>query len=182
MAISYIVGRISYVSLIFERGEDEANQAEFTSPLTNRRTDQYGGSYANRTRLPLEITKLIRKAWDKPLLYRISASDWLDNIEGPEKSHPGEEEEYNWWGLEQTTIFAEQLRDAGVDLLDVSAGGNDKRQRIKGEPKYRKSTSRVQGFGMVLIEIRSSFCFAYQTKRPWITRWDRWESDWSWRV
>lgn len=116
---------------------------EFTSPLSNRRTDQYGGSLENRLRLPLEITKLVRDAWDKPLFYRLSASDWLDEVEGPEKAHPGQKEEYGWWGIEQTTILAEKLRDLGIDLLDVSSGGNDSRQKIKVGPNYRESLHPV---------------------------------------
>lgn len=65
----------------------------------------------------------------------------MDDIEGPEKAYPGEKEEYAWWGMEQTTMFAKQLRDVGVDLLDVSAGGNDRRQKVDTKPKYRKSSS-----------------------------------------
>lgn len=110
---------------------------EFTSPLTNKRTDSYGGSLENRLRLPLEVTKVIRDAWDKPLFYRVSASDWLDGVEGPERAHAGQKEEYGWWGIEQTTIFAEKLRDIGIDLLDVSSGGNDSRQQIDVGPKYQ---------------------------------------------
>ena len=81
---------------------------------------------------------MVRSAWDKPLFYGVSASDWLEGVEGPEKAHPGEKEEYGWWGLEQTTIFAEKLRDLGIDLLDVSSGGNDPRQQIDVGPKYRE--------------------------------------------
>lgn len=74
------------------------------------------------------------------MFYRLSATDWLEDSEGPEKLEKkleGSEEEYKWWGLEQTTILASQLRDAGVDLLDVSTGGNDLRQNVINGPKYR---------------------------------------------
>ena len=117
----------------------ELTRPEFTSPLTNKRTDAYGGSLENRLRLPLEVTELIRKAWDGPLFYRVSASDWLEGVEGPEKASPGQTEEWGWWGIEQTTIFAEKLRDIGIDLFDVSSGGNDSRQQIDVGPKYRTS-------------------------------------------
>lgn len=111
---------------------------EFTSPLSNKRTDQYGGSLENRLRLPLEVTEAIRKAWDGPLFYRLSASDWLEEAVGPEKlANKKGDEEWAWWGLEQTTIFAEKLRDLGIDLLDVSSGGNDLRGKIKVGPKYQ---------------------------------------------
>ncbi|GMK54448.1 hypothetical protein CspeluHIS016_0110340 [Cutaneotrichosporon spelunceum] len=106
----------------------------FYSPLSNQRTDQYGGSFENRTRLGLEITKIIRDNWDGPLLYRVSASDWLEAVEGPEKDANGE---WRWWGLEQTTMYAKLLRDAGVDLLDVSSGGNDPRGQYKVGPGYQ---------------------------------------------
>ncbi|KAK4683984.1 hypothetical protein P7C73_g6224, partial [Tremellales sp. Uapishka_1] len=108
----------------------------FVSPLSNHRTDNYGGSLENRLRLPLEIVQSIRAVWDKPLFYRVSASDWLDGI-GPEKAFPGEKEEYKWWGIEQTTILTQKLADLGVDLIDVSSGGNDLKGDIKLGPGYQ---------------------------------------------
>lgn len=116
----------------------DTDTTEFKSPLSNHRTDAYGGSLENRLRLPLEVAQLVREKWDKPLFYRLSASDWLDSVDGPEKAHPGQKEEYAWWGIEQTTILAAKLRDLGVDLLDVSSGGNDRRQKIDVGPKYRE--------------------------------------------
>lgn len=120
----------------------DATISEFASPLTNRRTDEYGGHLENRLRLPLEVAELIRKAWDKPLFYRVSASDWLENVEGPEKkgSSSGEKEEWAWWGLEQTTILTQKLADIGIDLIDVSSGGNDLRGQIAVGPSYRMSS------------------------------------------
>lgn len=70
---------------------------QFTDPISNVRTDQYGGSLENRLRLPLEIARAIRQACDGSLFYRVSATDWLEDHLGPEKGHPGEEEEYSWW-------------------------------------------------------------------------------------
>lgn len=67
------------------------------SPLSNTRTDQYGGSFDNRVKLPLELTKIVRDNWDGPLFYRVSGTDWLEPVEGPEKAHPGAKEEYAWW-------------------------------------------------------------------------------------
>jgi 2,4-dienoyl-CoA reductase-like NADH-dependent reductase (Old Yellow Enzyme family) len=115
--------------------------SEFASPLTNRRTDEYGGNLENRLRLPLEVAELIRKAWDKPLFYRVSASDWLENVEGPEKgASSNEKDEWAWWGLEQTTILTQKLADIGIDLIDVSSGGNDLRGQIAVGPSYRMSS------------------------------------------
>lgn len=65
----------------------------FLSPLSNQRTDKYGGSLENRLRLPLEIAQIVREAWDGPLLYRVTASDWLEPIVGPEV----QDGEYKWW-------------------------------------------------------------------------------------
>jgi len=48
-------------------------------------------------RLPLEVAESIRAAWDKPLFVRFSASDWLEEVEGPEKANPGQTEEWGWW-------------------------------------------------------------------------------------
>lgn len=83
---------------------------EFLSPVTNQRTDDYGGSFENRTRLVREVTDAVRSVWpdDKPVFVRISATDWL----------PGES-----WTLEQSGRLADHLAMSGVDLIDVSGGG-----------------------------------------------------------
>ncbi|KAJ7897040.1 NADH:flavin oxidoreductase 2 [Mycena olivaceomarginata] len=99
---------------------------EFVSPLSNTRTDQYGGSLENRLRFPTRILERIRSEWkDKPLFVRISATDWAD---GPEKSEDG-----TWlqWGIEQSNAWVDKLLSLGViDLLDVSSGGNWAKQKI----------------------------------------------------
>ncbi|HUD86432.1 MAG TPA: bifunctional salicylyl-CoA 5-hydroxylase/oxidoreductase [Xanthobacteraceae bacterium] len=83
--------------------------SSFITPLTNRRTDQYGGSLENRMRYPLEIFQAVRAAWpaDKPISVRISANDWVgaDGIEPPE-----------------AVAISRLLQQAGVDICDVSAG------------------------------------------------------------
>jgi anthraniloyl-CoA monooxygenase len=82
--------------------------ASFLSPLTNHRTDEYGGDVANRLRFPLEVLRAVRAAWpvDRPLSVRLSACDWV----------PG--------GLSESDLIAigVALRDAGADILDVSTG------------------------------------------------------------
>jgi len=106
---------------------------EFVSPLSNRRTDQYGGSLENRLRFPTRILQRVREVWaDKPLFVRISATDWK---EGPEKGDDG-----TWlqWGVEQSIVWAgEMLRLGVVDLLDVSSGGNWFKQKIPVKHGYQ---------------------------------------------
>ncbi|ANK82220.1 MAG: salicylyl-CoA 5-hydroxylase [Rhizobiales bacterium NRL2] len=89
--------------------------ASFISPLTNRRTDEHGGSIENRMRFPLQVFRAAREAWsaDKPMSVRLSATDWM-----PE-------------GLTEADFLAAaaMLKDAGVDLIDVSAGQTTPDQR-----------------------------------------------------
>lgn len=103
---------------------------EFMSPVSNHRTDRYGGSFENRVRLTLEIVELVRETIpkDMPLFVRISATDWLENVEGFEGGS---------WTVEQSAKLAELLAEMGVDLLDVSTGGNHPKQKVKGGPGYQ---------------------------------------------
>ncbi|KAK1922505.1 hypothetical protein DB88DRAFT_357229 [Papiliotrema laurentii] len=110
---------------------------EFADPWTNKRTDKYGGSLENRLRYPLEVVEAVRRAWDGPLFYRISATDWLEEVAGPEKSADGGQDPYNWWGQEQSVILVQKLAELGVDLIDVSSGGIDPRQTIPTGPMYQ---------------------------------------------
>ncbi|WOP19041.1 NADH:flavin oxidoreductase/NADH oxidase [Raineyella sp. LH-20] len=88
---------------------------QFCSPLSNRRTDDWGGSFEGRVRLPLAVVDAVREEVgpDVPVLYRVSATDWFteNGIEGDS------------WTLEQTRTFARLLEQHGVDLIDVSTGG-----------------------------------------------------------
>ncbi|KAI0775531.1 hypothetical protein BD413DRAFT_602773 [Trametes elegans] len=101
----------------------------FISPATNKRTDEYGGSFENRIRLTLEIVDAVRAVIppSMPLLLRISATDWL------EESLPSEPS----WRSEDTVRLAGILAEHGVDLLDVSTGGLHPQQKIKGGPAYQ---------------------------------------------
>ncbi|KIM33887.1 hypothetical protein M408DRAFT_13613 [Serendipita vermifera MAFF 305830] len=107
---------------------------EFMSPASNHRDDQYGGSLENRMRLPLEIVKAVRAAWTGPLFCRISATEWGQDTLGPEKDEQGN---WKWWGSEQSVILAGHLKEAGIDLLDVSSGGNLVGQGIPIGPGYQ---------------------------------------------
>lgn len=114
----------------------------FVSPFSNRRTDEYGGSFENRIRLTLEIVDAIRAVIpeDMPLFLRISATDWL------EESLPNEPS----WRLEDTVRLGPILFERGVDLLDVSSGGNSPSQKINtgplisfGSPAYQAPFARA---------------------------------------
>src|SRR5580704_16206500 len=96
---------------------------EFLSPLSNKRTDAYGGSLGNRTRLVREVVTAVRKVWPEqnPLFLRISASDWVEG----------------GWDVEQSIALVEQLGPLGVDLIDCSSGGNVAQANIPVGPGYQ---------------------------------------------
>ena len=99
---------------------------EFLSPVTNRRTDAYGGSFENRTRLVREATEAVREVWpeDRPVFVRISATDWLPDRDS--------------WTVDQSVRLARDLADLGVDLIDVSSGGLHPDQRVPDPgPNYQ---------------------------------------------
>ncbi|EXJ66561.1 oxidoreductase [Cladophialophora psammophila CBS 110553] len=97
---------------------------QFLSPITNRRTDQYGGSFENRTRMLVEVIKAVRAhiPQDMPLFLRVSSTEWM------EETDLGKQ--LGSWDVENTMKLARLLPGLGVDLLDVSSGGNHPRQRI----------------------------------------------------
>jgi len=106
----------------------------FLSPLSNSRTDEYGGSLENRMRFPLEVVREVRKAWPagKPLFMRVSS---IDDVEGG-------------WSVEDTVAFAKELKKAGVDVVDCSSGG------ILGSATAATRTllQRVPGFQIPFAE------------------------------
>lgn len=97
---------------------------QFLSPITNRRTDQYGGSFENRTRLLVEIVQGIRAAVpdSMPVFLRLSSTEWMDETDLGKK--------HGSWDVASTIRISTLLADMGVDLLDVSSGGNAPQQRI----------------------------------------------------
>lgn len=121
----------------------------FLSPVSNKRTDRYGGSFENRTRLTLEVVELARKEMPKgmPLFLRISATEWLEDS-GSES-----------WTNADTIRLAPLLAAAGVDLLDVSSGANSPNQKIKGGPGYQapfsKEIKKVVGEKMFVSTVGS---------------------------
>lgn len=96
---------------------------EFLSPLSNRRTDRYGGDFEHRIRLLLEVVDAVRTAWPEhlPLWLRISATDWVDG----------------GWDIEQSLALAERMKNRGVDLIDVSSGGSVPNAKIPLQPGYQ---------------------------------------------
>ncbi|MDJ1018364.1 MAG: NADH:flavin oxidoreductase/NADH oxidase [Paracoccaceae bacterium] len=89
---------------------------QFLSPITNQRTDEYGGDLECRMRYPLEVFEAVRGEFpsERPVTARISASDWIEG----------------GWDLDQSEELSRQLKDLGCDMIHVSSGGLDQRQRI----------------------------------------------------
>jgi 2,4-dienoyl-CoA reductase-like NADH-dependent reductase (Old Yellow Enzyme family) len=96
---------------------------QFLSPLSNHRTDEYGGSFENRTRLVREVITAVREVWPEhlPLWLRVSATDWSDG----------------GWDVEQTVQLAREVKSMGVDLIDVSSGGLIPHVKIPLSPGYQ---------------------------------------------
>ena len=96
---------------------------EFMSPLSNRRKDEYGGSFENRIRIVLEVIGAIREVWKEqlPLFVRISSTDWVDG----------------GWTDEDSVKFASAIKGRGVDLIDCSSGGISPLQKIPVAPLYQ---------------------------------------------
>jgi 2,4-dienoyl-CoA reductase-like NADH-dependent reductase (Old Yellow Enzyme family) len=98
---------------------------EFLSPLSNRRTDEYGGSFDNRIRMLVPVVDAVRAVWpqDRPLWVRISATDWMEG----------------GWDLVQSVELARVLKHHGVDLIDVSSGALVPEAKIPVGPGYQVS-------------------------------------------
>jgi 2,4-dienoyl-CoA reductase-like NADH-dependent reductase (Old Yellow Enzyme family) len=96
---------------------------EFLSPLSNRRTDAYGGSFENRTRILREIISAVRRSWPEgaPVFVRISSTDWVKD----------------GWDIEQSVELARQVKNLGIDLIDCSSGGNLAQANIPVGPGYQ---------------------------------------------
>src|SRR5450432_2482945 len=96
---------------------------EFLSPLSNIRNGEYGGSLENRMRFALRVAKAVREVWPArlPLFFRVSATDWQEG----------------GWDLPQSIELARQLKTLGVDLMDVSSGGNVPQAKIPVGPGYQ---------------------------------------------
>ena len=110
---------------------------EFLSPLSNQRTDEYGGSLENRARMLREVIEAIRKEWAErlPLFLRISASDWAEG----------------GWTIEDSVALARMVRPLGVDFIDCSSGGSAPHAKISAGPGYQVPfAARVRHEGGVM--------------------------------
>lgn len=96
---------------------------EFLSPLSNQRTDHYGGNFDNRVRFVLELTRAVRAVWPDrlPLTVRLSCTDWVEG----------------GWDLDQAVELSRRLKSAGVDLVDCSSGGSVPHAKIPLAPGYQ---------------------------------------------
>jgi len=96
---------------------------EFLSPLSNKREDNYGGSFENRIRFVVEVVDAVRNVWPQqmPLFVRISASDWTEG----------------GWDIDESVELAKVLKTKGVDLVDCSSGGNVPKAKINVGPGYQ---------------------------------------------
>ncbi len=97
---------------------------QFLSPLSNDRTDEFGGSLENRMRFPLMVASAVRKVWpnDLPLFVRISATDWAED---------------RGWDLSDSIVLCKELKKIGVDLIDCSSGGSLPEAQIPVGPAYQ---------------------------------------------
>jgi 2,4-dienoyl-CoA reductase-like NADH-dependent reductase (Old Yellow Enzyme family) len=102
---------------------------QFLSPLSNQRTDEYGGSLENRMRFPLEVFDAVRAVFpsDRPVTVRLSATDWVEG----------------GWDVEQSVIFSKMLEARGCDAIHVSSGGLHPAQKIPVGPSYQVPLARA---------------------------------------
>jgi 2,4-dienoyl-CoA reductase-like NADH-dependent reductase (Old Yellow Enzyme family) len=128
---------------------------EFLSPFSNQRTDAYGGSFENRTRILREIVAAVRRSWPEraPLFVRISATEWIDG----------------GWDIQQSIELARQVKELGVDLIDCSSGGNVAQSKIPVGPGYqtpfaeriRRETGVMTGaLGMITSAVQAEHILA----------------------
>jgi 2,4-dienoyl-CoA reductase-like NADH-dependent reductase (Old Yellow Enzyme family) len=114
---------------------------QFLSPLSNQRTDEYGGSLENRMRFPLEVFDAVRAAFpaDKPVTMRLSATDWVEG----------------GWDIEQTIAFAKALEARGCAAIHVSSGGLHPAQQIPVGPSYQVPLARAvkQAVNMPVVAV-----------------------------
>lgn len=101
---------------------------EFFSPLSNLRTDAYGGSFENRIRFAIEVVEAVKNVWPNnlPFFVRISATDWKEG----------------GWNADDSVVFASILKEKGVDLIDTSSGGNIPDAVIPAGPNYQVSFAK----------------------------------------
>jgi 2,4-dienoyl-CoA reductase-like NADH-dependent reductase (Old Yellow Enzyme family) len=102
---------------------------EFLSPVSNRRDDEYGGSFENRIRLLKEVVDAVKSVWpsENPLFVRISSTDWVEG----------------GWTIDDSVKLASVLKEKGVDLIDCSSGGNIATAKVPFSPGYQVAFSEA---------------------------------------
>jgi 2,4-dienoyl-CoA reductase-like NADH-dependent reductase (Old Yellow Enzyme family) len=102
---------------------------EFLSPLSNHRTDEWGGNFENRCRFLIEIVKAVKLEWpdELPIFVRISATEWVEG----------------GWTIEDSIALAKELKKLGIDLIDCSSGGNAANAKIALTPGYQVPLSKA---------------------------------------
>ncbi|KAK3848593.1 MAG: NADH:flavin oxidoreductase/NADH oxidase [Linnemannia gamsii] len=118
----------------------------FLSPITNHRTDEYGGSLENRARFLIEVVKEVRARFtaEKPIFLRLAATDSVEHLDIPS------------YEIEQAVKVAQWVRDAGVDVIHVTTGGNTDLERINRVPNYQvphaaRIRKEVRGLAVVAV-------------------------------
>lgn len=151
---------------------------QFLSPITNTREDEYGGSLENRMRYPLEVFKAVREVFpaDKPIIVRLSATDWIDG----------------GWDMAGSIVFSNALKDAGCDMVDVTSGGLDQRQEITTGPGYqvgfaetirRETGIPVMAVGQITEPIQAETIIATgQADLVALARGMLWDPRWTWKA
>ena len=151
---------------------------QFLSPVTNKRTDGYGGALDNRMRFPLEVFAAVRGAFpaDRPVTLRLSATDWIEG----------------GWDLAQSVVFARALKQIGCDLIHVSSGGLDQRQNLTAGPGYqiefcdairRGADLPTMAVGQITSPVQAETILrSGQADMVALARGMLWDPRWTWRA
>ena len=151
---------------------------QFLSPITNQRCDAYGGSLENRMRYPLEVFQAVRDAFpsDKPVLVRLSATDWIDGA----------------WDIPQSVTLCRELKALGCDMIHVTSGGLDQRQKITVGPGYqvamcaqirREAEIPTMAVGQITDPLQAETIIATgQADMVALARGMLWDPRWTWKA
>ncbi|MEO1154134.1 MAG: NADH:flavin oxidoreductase/NADH oxidase [Pseudomonadota bacterium] len=151
---------------------------QFLSPITNQRTDNYGGSPENRMRFPLEIFEAVRATFpdEKPVMVRLSATDWIEG----------------GWDVDQSVVLCQALKDLGCDMVDVTSGGLDQRQKITVGPGYqvgfserirREAQIPTMAVGQITDPVQAeTILMSGQADMVALARGMLWDPRWTWKA
>ena len=171
------VNRIGY-DLIELHGAHGYLAHQFLSPLSNKRTDEYGGSLENRMRFVIEMYEAVRAAWpeQKPIGVRVSATDWVDG----------------GWTPEETVLLAKELKSRGMDYMDVTTGGLSPLQKIPlaegyqvpfGEKVKKESGITVMTVGLIAnARYAEDIVASGKVDMVALARGALWDPRWAWHA